>query len=108
LLKVGGTIKRMIPLQDFTDSLRRADEPPWELAAPLLALWYDGKGDWDRAHETVQDDESRDAAWVHAYLHRKEGDSGNARYWYRRAGREASDLPLEREWDEIVSQLLSR
>jgi hypothetical protein len=94
--------------KDFRASLVDNEEPPSGLGPPLLALWYDAKGNWDKAHEVVQDDESTDSAWVHAYLHRKEGDLGNARYWYRRAGKEASDLPTDREWAAIVSRLVSQ
>lgn len=70
-------------------------------------MWQDAHGDWDAAHRTVQDLETADAAWVHAYLHRREGDQGNARYWYARAGRPASRLPLDDEWEEITAALLS-
>jgi hypothetical protein len=80
----------------------------------LVALWWDGKGNWTRAHEIAQEDDSPDAApnaastaaWIHAYLHREEGDTGNAEYWYRRAQRSPSTLPLEEEWKEIVTALL--
>ena len=70
---------------DFIASLEGAAPAP-ELNAPLAGLWWAAKGDWDRAHTIVQDERSSDAAWVHAYLHRVEGDLGNAGYWYRRAG----------------------
>jgi hypothetical protein len=70
-------------------------------------MWLDGAGSWDAAHEAVQDDPSSEAAWVHAYLHRKEGDASNARYWYARAGRTPSSASLEVEWDQIVTALLS-
>jgi len=100
----------MSPLdfKDFSASLADNDEPPSGIVGPLEALWYDAKGNWEKAHEVVQDDESRDAAWVHAYLHRKEGDLSNALYWYRKAGKEATDLPFEREWTELVSLLLNQ
>jgi len=64
-------------------------------------------GDWTKAHAIVQDIESADAAWVHAYLHRREGDIGNARYWYRRAGRPESKEPLETEWARVAEELLA-
>lgn len=76
------------------------------LDAPLLALWHDGQGDWEAAHHAVQDDVSVEGAWVHAYLHRKEGDQGNARYWYARAGRPFFDGSLENEWRDIARALL--
>ncbi|MBI1784174.1 hypothetical protein HYR69_03440 [Candidatus Sumerlaeota bacterium] len=79
---------------------------PSGLGCGLSALWHEARGDWDAAHIVVQDDESREAAWVHAYLHRKEGDLGNAAYWYSRAGRRVSSLPFEKEWEEIVQSLL--
>lgn len=85
-----------------------ASAPP-EKAGPLLtALWHDAKGDWQRAHEIVQEEEGAEAAWVHAYLHRKEGDLSNAGYWYRRAGRPVSKASLEDEWETIVSAFLAR
>ena len=85
-----------------------ASAPP-EKAGPLLtALWHDAKGDWPRAHEIVQEEEGAEAAWVHAYLHRKEGDLSNAGYWYRRAGRPVSKASLEDEWETIVSAFLAR
>lgn len=78
------------------------------LSGPLLALWWDARGDWAKAHEVAQDVESADGAWVHAYLHRKEGDVGNASYWYRRAGRTVATTDLHAEWEQIVSEILSR
>jgi len=76
-------------------------------ATPLLqALWWEAKGDWTRAHEIAQEIESRNAAWVHAYLHRREGDISNAGYWYRQAGRPECRLPLDEEWQQLVSTLL--
>ncbi len=83
------------------------EKPLSGLAAPIEALWWAAKGDWDKAHRLVQDDESKDAAWVHAYLHRVEGDLPNAGYWYRRAGRPLTEAALEDEWAEIVAALLA-
>jgi hypothetical protein len=82
--------------------------PPTELAPALLALWHDARGDWDQAHRCAQDDRSTAGSWVHAYLHRKEGDRGNAGYWYSRAHRKmpAADVSLESEWKEITRALL--
>jgi hypothetical protein len=90
------------------EALRRADAPPQGAAAPLKALWHAARGEWDAAHRLVQDEAGRDAAWVHAHLHRIEGDPGNARYWYSRAGRPPSEDPLEQEWDKIALELLDR
>jgi hypothetical protein len=80
--------------------------PPSELPAPLLALWHDARGSWEKAHDSVQNEEGAAAALVHAYLHRKEGDGWNARYWYTRAGRKPFVGSLEEEWQAITSELL--
>ena len=72
----------------------------------LLALWWDAKGDWEKAHEVAQDVAGADGAWVHAYLHRKEGEVGNAAYWYRRAGRAVATGDLTMEWEGIVGKML--
>lgn len=85
-----------------------APEPPGGLPPLLEALWHERKGNWTRAHEIAQDVDDEDGAWVHAYLHRREGDPANAGYWYRRAGRRPSSEPLEEEWREIVTALLAR
>ena len=74
----------------------------------LLALWWDARGEWEKAHEVAQDVAGPDGAWVHAYLHRKEGDQWNAEYWYRQAGRARAKGALDEEWREIVSELIGR
>jgi hypothetical protein len=76
------------------------------LSIPLKALLLDARGDWEAAHVALQDDDSQAAAWVHAYLHRKEGDAANARYWYNRAARAFPKMPLPAEWEEIATVLL--
>jgi len=81
-------------------------KPP-EVSPPLRALWHAANADWKRAHEIVQGGEGPDAAWVHAYLHRVEGDLSNADYWYRRAGKPASRAALNDEWAAIVATLLA-
>ncbi|MGO9271745.1 MAG: hypothetical protein ACLQOO_16025 [Terriglobia bacterium] len=83
------------------------EEPPVSLSAPLLALWWDAKGDWPRAHAQVDELETVDGMAVHAYLHRKEGQASNADYWYRRAGRRFHRPTLEAEWQALVEPLLS-
>jgi hypothetical protein len=85
-----------------------AGAPPPGLDAALTALWWQAKGDWARAHEAAQADEGRDAAWVHALLHREEGDLANADYWYRRAGKARPAVPLDEEWQAIATALLAR
>lgn len=95
-------------IDEFSATLRDA-EPPAELSFALQALWWDGHGDWQRAHECAQADEAEPAsAWVHAYLHRKEGDLSNAAYWYRRAGQAVATGRLEEEWASITASLLAR
>src|ERR1043165_9092843 len=77
--------------------------PPAGLAPSVQALWWAAKGDWDKAHKIVMAEEAADAAWVHAYLHRVEGDLPNAGYWYRTAGKPVAKGALEAEWDAIVT-----
>ena len=91
--------------EEFRDSLLH-DDPPKGLSLSLTALWWDAKGDWTKAHESAQQDEGPAGAWVHAYLHRKEGDDSNAVYWYQRAGRSPSRKSLTEEWNEITPSLL--
>ncbi len=83
-----------------------ADAPPPNLPPALQALWWAGKGDWDKAHAVAQDDDGAESAWVHAYLHRLEGDLPNARYWYGTARKPAAGGPLDAEWDAIATALL--
>jgi hypothetical protein len=83
-----------------------ASAPVDHLSHALQALWHDAKGDWQAAHEHAQAQDDRDGAWVHAYLHRKEGDLPNAGYWYRRAGRPAASEALDAEWETIATALL--
>ena len=92
-------------LADFKASLSGAAPAP-DLVAPLAGLWWAAKGKWDDAHKIVMDEETAEAAWVHAYLHRVEGDLGNAGYWYRRANQPVAKDSLDAEWERIVSALL--
>ena len=82
--------------------------PPSGLSLALQALWFDAKGDWNQAHELAQKDGGASGDWVHAYLHRKEGDTSNARYWYVRAGKPVSSESLEEEWSAISEALLAK
>lgn len=96
-----GKVRRMSH-DAFTRSLA-GDAPPADLDIARQGLWWAGKGDWDRAHGCVQQREGEpDADWVHAHLHRREGDLGNARYWYRRAGRPEARESLDAEWHAIA------
>lgn len=81
--------------------------PPAGLSPALVALWHDARGDWDAAHKIAQDIEGKTGARVHAYLHRKEGDVGNASYWYRLAGKVDENGTLIDEWTTIVEELLT-
>ena len=91
--------------ETFRQSLRSAD-PPANLSSHLLSLWYDGKDDWERSHSIIQDINDTDAAWIHAYLHRKEGDIGNADYWYHKANKKRPSVTLDVEWEQLVTALL--
>ncbi len=92
-------------LKEFEDSLK-SSHPPQGISDLLKALWYDAKGHWETAHDLAQEVDSGEGAWVHAYLHRKEGDLSNASYWYHRAKRQLPTLTLEEEWKSIASELL--
>lgn len=83
-----------------------AQEPPVGLTPLLTALWYDAKGNWEQAHNIAQDVHTDSGSWMHAYLHRKEGDLGNAAYWYRRAGLPVPTISLKQEWRQIAEALL--
>jgi len=92
-------------LEEFCNSLSH-DQPPQKLSLALAGLWWDAKGDWKRAHESAQQDEGPAGSWVHAYLHRKEGDPSNASYWYNRAQKPAPKISLQQEWQAITEALL--
>ena len=94
-------------LADFHLSLEQA-VPSAGLSLALQSLWFAANGDWNKAHELAQEDGGAAGAWVHAYLHRQEGDEANARYWYSRAGRLACSGPLEEEWAAISESLLAK
>ncbi|MFC7523511.1 hypothetical protein ACFQRK_06145 [Parapedobacter sp. GCM10030251] len=97
--------KTMMDTRLFVTSLTQ-NRPPVGLTVQLEALWHDGKGDWERAHDLINDLEDKQSAHVHAYLHRKEGDLWNADYWYRRAGKQRPSLSLEEEWEDLVRSFL--
>jgi hypothetical protein len=90
----------------FIDSLAAADPPPG-LGPLAQALWHDASGAWDRAHAIVQKEAGHEAAAIHAYLHRKEGDLANADYWYARAARSRPAVALEQEWRALVEAVLA-
>lgn len=94
-------------LNEFKDAIESNEEPA-DMHVLLKALWCDAQGQWERAHDLSQTDNSSDSAWMHAYLHRKEGDIGNASYWYHQAGRQAANCSLEDEWGQISTDFLKR
>lgn len=91
--------------QLFQNSLS-GNKPPLECNPYLKALWYEKNGDWNRAHQMVQDLEDNKASWIHAYLHRIEGDISNSDYWYHRAGKSRPGISLEKEWEELTREML--
>jgi hypothetical protein len=93
-------------LDEFRGTLSSSNAPA-DLSPALHALWQDATGNWDNAHAIAQDLDDRTGSWIHAYLHRKEGDLANAGYWYRRAGQPVAHDSLEAEWDRIVTALLT-
>ena len=96
-----------LSLAQFKATLAERAPPP-ALAPTLAALWYAANGNWERAHDASQEQDDADGAWVHAYLHRLEGDEENARYWYGRAGRPVSSAKAAQEWEEIAKALMKR
>jgi hypothetical protein len=93
-------------LFEFKESIKQSNPPP-QIDNLLQALWYDAKGNWETAHDLAQEVHSKDGSWIHAYLHRKEGDLGNASYWYHRANQPVCKKSLGEEWEEIASALLN-
>jgi len=88
--------------ENFIESLRD-ENPPTGIVGELAALWWDGKGNWDKAHRIAQEIYSWSGSWVHAYLHRKEGDVWNADYWYSKAGKQRPEISLDKEWSNLVN-----
>jgi len=99
-------IKRTVTLEEFRKSTNHS-EPP-NAPVLLLSLWHDARGDWEKSHSLAQDVNTPEGSWVHAYLHRKEGDIFNAQYWYNRAKQKIPDYSLEEEWKEIAEALLNK
>ena len=105
---VSPTLAQM-SFEELKQSAAKDATPPSGLSLAVQALWHDARGDWEGAHGCAQDDRGRDGSWVHAYLHRKEGDAGNAGYWYSRAGRTmpAKSVSLDDEWEQIARALVA-
>lgn len=98
--------KNQMTVAEFRKSIE-GETPPAGLDPILLSLWYDAKGDWEKSHAIVQDLETKEAALIHAYLHRKEGDIGNADYWYHQAGMKRKNHSIEEEWNLLVVRFIS-
>ena len=97
--------KVFMQFEAFKQSMKHT-LPPEGITVYLSAMWHDGQGNWDKAHSMIDHLEDTNACWVHAYLHRKEGDIWNADYWYRKAGRKRPAIGLQDEWEIIVKALL--
>lgn len=93
-------------LSDFKSSFS-CNQPPTELSPYEKALWHAGKGDWEKAHNIVQEIDDQSSALIHAFLHRQEGDLSNAQYWYERAGSRIPSIGLDEEWEELVAKFLA-
>ena len=91
--------------ETFTASLS-AEQPPKDISNLLLALWYAGKKDWDKSHDIAQEIHDSNGSWIHAYLHRMEGDRANAGYWYSKAGKNMPSYSLEKEWESLVKYFI--
>jgi hypothetical protein len=92
--------------QEFKNSTNQST-PSANISQNLLALWQDAKGNWDEAHDIVQKTSGFEGDWIHAYLHRKEGDLSNASYWYNRIGKSRPNISLIQEWGELVRYLIN-
>lgn len=94
-------------IEEFKATLSQ-QEPPQQLNAVQKALWHDAHGNWDKAHEYAQQKNDSESAWIHAYLHRKEGDILNAQYWYTRAGKQMPQTTLQQEWQDLLEVLVEK
>lgn len=94
-----------VSFEDFIASLSNAT-PPSNINRYLRALWYDKKGNWEEAHNIAQEIHNEDGSWIHAYLHRKEGDVSNASYWYHMAGKPVSRVGLDEEWEQLTRNFI--
>lgn len=92
-------------LKALNESLSGSTPPP-SSSVYLQSLWYDAKGNWKEAHDLIQDLPDKNASWIHAYLHRKEGDISNADYWYMKAGKKRPPVSLQEEWEQIAGAFL--
>jgi hypothetical protein len=96
-------MKKMTP-EDFNASMT-SHEPPGYFSTQQKALWFAGKGEWEKAHRMIQDFNDSVSCHIHAFLHRQEGDLSNTGYWYQKAGKKMPDISLDREWEDLVSTL---
>lgn len=105
LARLKNAVQLVVMTFDAFKSSLKSGTPP-EVNNMLLALWHERNGDWTKSHEIVQDIDSRDAAWIHAYLHRREGDESNAGYWYRRASKPFPGVSMDQEWEALCAHFL--
>jgi hypothetical protein len=91
--------------EEFKATLSQ-NTPPENLNDLLKAIWFDGKGNWTASHDVAQEIHTKEGSWIHAYLHRKEGDLGNATYWYSKAGKPVAKVSLDEEWEQLVREFL--
>jgi len=98
-------LKLIMDLEQFKQSLSQ-DRPPSQVSDHLKALWHDARGNWEQSHNIIQDIDDNNATWIHAYLHRKEGDIWNADYWYSKAGKKRPSVSLQQEWENIVAAII--
>jgi hypothetical protein len=94
-----------VTYDEFIPTIENSEPPP-SLPLFMQSLWWDAKGDWHKAHSLIDSLDDRNSCWVHAYLHREEGDISNANYWYRRAGKQNPGVNLQDEWNAISMELL--
>jgi len=92
--------------EEFKTSLS-SPQPPEKMSSYLKALWYAGRDDWEASHNIAQDIADKNGSWIHAYLHRVEGDTFNANYWYNKAGRRMPGYSVQQEWEELVLALVA-
>jgi hypothetical protein len=92
--------------EEFIISIQH-DQPP-DFSPYLESLWFERKGDWDKAHKIAQEIPDSGGSWIHAYIHRVEGDRWNSNYWYTKAGKKMPDISLKEEWESLVKYFLKK
>ena len=98
----------MMNMTEFISSIEKGSQPINKWSMAIQALWWAKKGNWKKAHDLAQDAGTIEGDWVHAYLHREEGDLQNASYWYDRAGKAVCQTNLSTEWKQMANELICR